>query len=267
MSEREKELIVNEVNILRELRHPYIVKYYDRIINQMQGKIFIIMEYLPGGDLRQFLKKCKKAEKEIEEDYIWRILSQLLSALERCHYRMDKGILKPILHRDIKPENIFLDPFNDIKLGDFGLAKILNSKSAYATTNVGTPYYMSPELIKELKYNEKSDIWAIGCLIYELAAKKPPFEGTNQFSLAKRIIDGKYSQISSHYSNYLREIIREMIQIEPSMRPDIHRLQAFNKLKFYNRDTQLCVREYDANRLMELYYYIYIYYYIEILEK
>lgn len=81
-----------------------------------------------------------------------------------------------ILHRDLKPGNIFLDLNSDVKLGDFGLARVLNNESQFAFTHVGTPYYMSPEQIHDQKYNEKSDIWSLGCIIYELCALHPPFQ-------------------------------------------------------------------------------------------
>ena len=94
-------------------------------------------------------------------------------ALKECHRHTEPGgALRPILHRDIKPGNVFLDAHRNVKMGDFGLAKELPSQSKFAYTNVGTPFYMSPEMVNELRYNEKSDIWAVGCLLYEMAALK-----------------------------------------------------------------------------------------------
>lgn len=81
-----------------------------------------------------------------------------------------------ILHRDLKPGNIFLDTNSNVKIGDFGLARVMNGESQFAYTHVGTPYYMSPEQINDTKYNEQSDIWSLGCIIYELAALRPPFQ-------------------------------------------------------------------------------------------
>jgi serine/threonine protein kinase len=94
-------------------------------------------------------------------------MSQLLQALHECH----QSTAHPtILHRDIKPENVFLDKSLNVKLGDFGLSRTVEHQEAFAETFVGTPYYMSPELVEESKYNTKSDIWALGCLMYELCA-------------------------------------------------------------------------------------------------
>lgn len=96
---------------------------------------------------------------------------------------------KRILHRDIKAQNILLDEHDNIKIGDMGLGRILGPQSSYANTGVGTPLYFSPEICEEQPYNYKSDIWAFGCLCYELVCLKPPFTAQNQIALAKFVID------------------------------------------------------------------------------
>lgn len=111
----------------------------------------------------------------MQEDVVWNIFSQIVMALKECHCHSNGKIL----HRDLKPSNIFKGENNQIKLGDFGLSKQLNSELNYANTNVGTPYYMSPEQISDLVYDEKSDIWSLGCILYELCQLEPPFKGSN----------------------------------------------------------------------------------------
>jgi NIMA (never in mitosis gene a)-related kinase 2 len=142
MSEREKTQLVSEVNILRDLRNPFVVKYHDRIVDKPRTRLYIIMEYCGGGDLGRLIKKCARDRKFIDEAYIWRVLAQSVVALKDCHRRTESGECKPILHRDIKPANILLDSEQNIKMGDFGLAKELSSPGQLAKTNVGTPYYM-----------------------------------------------------------------------------------------------------------------------------
>jgi NIMA (never in mitosis gene a)-related kinase len=171
MPEKEKNQLVAEVNILKELRNPFIVKYHDRILDVENAKLYIVMEHCAGGDLNKFIKKCKNDKTNIEEGLIWKILSQCIMALKCCHKRVENGEIKPILHRDLKPANILLDSNQNIKLGDFGLAKQLNSQSKLATTNVGTPFYMSPEIINEQDYNEKTDIWSLGNFIFFYSIK------------------------------------------------------------------------------------------------
>ena len=100
------------------------------------------MEYCPGGDLSQLLRKCRKEKDYIAEDVVWKVFAQLCVALNECHNRPQGG---RILHRDVKPANVFLDDQNNIKLGDFGLARIMGEDSVFCKTHVGTPYYMSPE--------------------------------------------------------------------------------------------------------------------------
>ena len=216
MKEKYKHHISSEINILKELHHPNIVKYYDRIIDKENTKIYIIMEYCPGGDLSQLIKRCRHQKQYMNEDIIWKIFSQVVSALYACHTNKSGKIL----HRDIKPSNVFLDNDNNVKLGDFGLSLMLN-KEMFAYSNVGTPYYMSPEQVDENKYNEKSDIWSLGCFLYELAALHPPFEAHNHLSLALKIKSGKVDRLPDKYSDNLCKIIFWMMNVEQDKRPSI----------------------------------------------
>jgi NIMA (never in mitosis gene a)-related kinase 2 len=208
MSEREKQMLVSEVNILRELHHPNIVRYYDRIIDRDFSKIFIVMEYCEGGDIATMIKNSRKEKNQLPEDMIWAILSQVAQALQNCHTRKEGKIL----HRDLKPGNIFLDSNYNVKLGDFGLSRVMGDQSVFAYTHVGTPYYMSPEQIQDQKYNEKSDIWALGCIIYEVAALRAPFEATTHLQLATKIKAGKLDRIPRCYSDELMSCIQAMLQ-------------------------------------------------------
>jgi len=178
------------------------------------------MEYCEGGDMKTLLKNCKKNREFIAEDVVWKILSQILLALNDCHNKKSGKIL----HRDLKPANIFLDEHNNVKLGDFGLSRMMSEQSVYAYTYVGTPYYMSPEQITESKYNEKSDIWSAGCLLYEIAALKPPFEASNHLSLALKIKSGKFDRIPIMYSEDLQKVIQLMLNINQDERPTTEEL-------------------------------------------
>ncbi|ETV65914.1 NEK protein kinase [Aphanomyces astaci] len=238
MTEKEKQLIVSEVNILRELKHPHIVRYLDRVIDKQSTKIFIVMEYCEGGDLSRLIKRHRRDGTSIDEAVIWKIFTHMFLALKECHRHKEGNAVRPILHRDIKPGNIFLDAEGNAKLGDFGLAKELSSESKFAQTNVGTPYYMSPEMVNEMTYDERSDIWALGCLLYELAALVPPFDATNQLALAKKISAGKFSRIPDEYSEDLFQVIRWMLHRQRSRRPRIEDLERVpilvRRLREYN---------------------------------
>ena len=239
MSSKEKEQIVTEVNILRELDHPNIVKYYDRIIDKKNSKIYIIMEYCEGGDISQLINTYKKNNEYIPEEIIWKTFTQILKALHVIHNNKSGTII----HRDIKPSNIFLDKNNNIKLGDFGLSRILSQESSFAYSHVGTPYYMSPEQIDETKYNEKSDIWSFGCCLYEMAALRPPFQAKNQIMLGMRIKSGKIERINKIYSEELWKSICWMMNIKYEKRPSTRDLMKIREIR--NR-----IKEEEINDLM-----------------
>ena len=128
------------------------------------------------------------------------------------------------MHRDLKPGNIFLDANYNVKLGDFGLSRMMGTESVFAYTHVGTPYYMSPEQISDQKYNEKSDIWSCGCIIYEVAALRAPFEATTHYQLAMKIKAGRLDRIPAQYSDELMGFITAMLSQDPEQRPGTHEL-------------------------------------------
>ena len=178
-------------------------------MDKVNSKLYIIMEYCSGGDLDHVIEKCKRDKVHLDEKFIWRVLAQSVVALKDCHRRVENGAMKPILHRDLKPANILFDSNQNIKIGDFGLAKELSGRSKLAqTSKVGTPYYMAPEIMHEKEYDERSDIWSLGCLLYELAALKPPFEAANTMALALKINAGKFNRIPNIYSDALFDAIK-----------------------------------------------------------
>ncbi|XP_065365472.1 uncharacterized protein Nek2 [Calliphora vicina] len=218
LSENQKESLVSEIRVLRQLQHPNIVQYYHHLVNYEAKSIFIVMECCEGGDLSQLIAKAKAENKRFEERYIWRVLFQVCRALQVCHNKIKQGT---ILHRDIKPANIFLDMEGNAKLGDFGLARMLTRNESFAETFVGTPYYMSPEIVRGSKYDRKSDVWAVGCLIYEMCSLRPPFKGKEFTQLSANISIGKFSSIPDIYSKDLQEIIAFMLEVENELRPSI----------------------------------------------
>ncbi|KAM9704588.1 serine/threonine-protein kinase Nek2 [Menidia menidia] len=219
MAESEKQMLVSEVNLLRELKHPNIVRYYDRIIDRTNTTLYIVMEHCEGGDLSSLISRCIKERRYLEEQFVLRVMAQLTLALKECHRRSDGRAT--VLHRDLKPANIFLDIRQNVKLGDFGLARILNHDTSFAKTFVGTPYYMSPEQINRMSYNEKSDIWSLGCLLYELCALSPPFTAYNQKELAEKIREGKFRRIPYRYSEELNTLLSKMLHLKDYLRPSV----------------------------------------------
>ncbi|XP_013083908.2 serine/threonine-protein kinase Nek8-like isoform X1 [Biomphalaria glabrata] len=215
MTKDERQAALNEVKVLSMLHHPNIIQYYENFLEDKA--LMIVMEYAEGGTLLDFLQSRNGCL--LEEEEILKFLAQMLLSLQHVHS-------KQILHRDLKTQNILLDKKKEIvKIGDFGISKVLSSKSK-AYTVVGTPCYISPELCEGKPYNQKSDIWALGCVLYELASLKRAFEAANLPALILKIMRGTFSPISSRYSSHLRDLILSMLHLDPTKRPTINQIMA-----------------------------------------
>jgi len=139
---------------------------------------------------------------------------------------------RKILHRDLKCQNIFLTKNGIIKLGDFGIARVLSSTRENARTMVGTPYYLSPEIIDNKPYSFKSDIWSLGVVLYELCALKPPFDAHSLPQLAMKITKGNYNPIPSHFSKELKSLVGCLLELNPSKRPSVHEILSKKQTRF-----------------------------------
>ncbi|XP_062241178.1 serine/threonine-protein kinase Nek8 [Platichthys flesus] len=215
MSRDERLSAQNECQVLKLLHHPNIIEYYENFLEDKA--LMIAMEYAPGGTLADYIQK--RCNSLLDEDTILHFFVQILLALYHVHNKL-------ILHRDLKTQNILLDKHQMIvKIGDFGISKILVSKSK-AYTVVGTPCYISPELCEGKPYNQKSDIWALGCVLYELASLKRAFEAANLPALVLKIMSGTFAPISDRYSPELRQLILHMLNLDPSKRPQLNEIMA-----------------------------------------
>ncbi|NXP10559.1 NEK1 kinase, partial [Thinocorus orbignyianus] len=211
MSNKEREESRREVAVLANMKHPNIVLYRESF--EEDGCLYIVMDYCEGGDL---FKKIN-AQKGIlfSEDQILDWFVQICLALKHIHDRK-------ILHRDIKSQNIFLTKDGTIQLGDFGIARVLNSTAELARTCIGTPYYLSPEICQNKPYNNKSDIWALGCVLYEMCTLKHAFEAGNMKNLVLKIISGPFPPVSTHYSYDLRNLLSQLFKRNPRNRPSVN---------------------------------------------
>ncbi|KAM0789401.1 hypothetical protein ACM66B_000228 [Microbotryomycetes sp. NB124-2] len=242
MDDRDLRQLTEEVNILEQLgSNDHIVRYYERFVDKPNNMLYILMEYCEGGDLARIIQRCRTAKTPLSEDTVWSYLAQLTLALHDCHCeRTSQGKAKPvILHRDLKPDNVFLDKDSNLKLGDFGLSKAM-AQAAMTQTYVGTPYYMSPELIHGQPYDVKSDIWSLGCLIYELCAGHPPFhEARTQPELATLIRDARIPDLPQIYSQHLNQVVRAMLKQNPRHRPSTGQIKNLDAVKLQVRALQL----------------------------
>lgn len=256
LSEKDKKAAMNEVQVLSMLRHPNIIGYYDSFtapsglllaqtsnsisgapaatgvdvhefrkvksplehassseVPGVQQTLMIVMEYADGGTLAGFLESLTEP---LAEAQILRMFAQICLAVHHVHSRN-------ILHRDLKTNNILLsgqEQSRILKIADFGISKAL-SLASKAESVVGTPSYLSPELCEGKSYDEKSDIWALGCILYEMICRKKLFEASNLPATVMKIMKGMYEPIPESFSPQLAQLLAVMIKPDPQDRPDI----------------------------------------------
>ncbi|XP_012503855.1 PREDICTED: serine/threonine-protein kinase Nek5 [Propithecus coquereli] len=209
---QEKEASKKEVILLATMKHPNIVTFFSSF--QENSRLFIVMEYCDGGDLMKRINRQRGVL--FSEDQILSWFVQISLGLKHIHDRK-------ILHRDIKAQNIFLSKNGIVaKLGDFGIARVLNNSMELARTCVGTPYYLSPEICQNKPYNNKTDIWSLGCVLYELCTLKHPFEGNSLHQLVLKICQAHFAPISPRFSRDLRSLIPQLFKVSPRDRPSIN---------------------------------------------
>ncbi|XP_078004456.1 serine/threonine-protein kinase Nek1 isoform X4 [Phascolarctos cinereus] len=211
MSSKEREESRREVEVLANMKHPNIVLYRESF--EENGSLYIVMDYCEGGDLYKRINAQKGVL--FPEDQILDWFVQICLALKHVHDRK-------ILHRDIKSQNIFLTKDGIIQLGDFGIARVLNSTLELSQTCIGTPYYLSPEICENKRYNNKSDIWALGCVLYEMCTLKHAFEAGSMKNLVLKIISGSFPPVSLHYSYDLRSLLSHLFKRNPRERPSVN---------------------------------------------
>jgi len=215
MDKKQKQDALNEVRVLKAMRHPYIITYRESFMDKKF--LWIVMDYADGGDMYKKIEFQKKISKLMPETQLLDWFVQMALAIKHIHDNK-------ILHRDLKTQNIFMTSSGEIKIGDFGIARVLQHTYDWAKTAIGTPYYLSPEICQEMPYNQKSDVWSLGCILYEMVTLKHAFDSNSMKGLVLKILRGTYPAIPSHYSQDLNDLIWEMLIKDPAKRPSIRKV-------------------------------------------
>jgi len=226
MGSRERHECMNEIRLLQQMQHPHIVQYLD--CKMERNELTVVMELAGHGDLAKLIGGAAKAGEPLGEERAFLYFSQVADALTYMHERR-------VMHRDIKPANVFISGGCDgggpvMKLGDLGLGRYFSSKTDMTHSTVGTPYYMSPECIQGGGYDFKSDVWSLGCLLYELATLRSPFysDGVNFYILGKRIMSGQFQPLGD-VSPGLVQLVNSMLQVDPASRPSAAEVLALGR--------------------------------------
>jgi len=228
LSPAEQDEAINEVSLLARLDSQHVVRYFDSFLEA--GTLYIVMEFCNQGDLQGMIKRYKeKGESSLPEKRIWSIFIQIVLGLHYIHRQR-------VLHRDMKSANVFLskDPGGNhvVKIGDLGVAKALGTTTAFAHTVVGTPYYLSPELCEDKPYNAKSDIWALGVVLYECCALTFPFTALNQCALVLKIVKDKPDEIPSGVvCDELVKLTKRLLNKNPERRPDLNQILSLRRIQ------------------------------------
>ena len=224
LSESEQAAAKKEADVLHKMQHSNITMYIESFVES--SKLYIVMEFADGGDLANAISNRKKQKRYWQEDEVMRILVQICLALKHVH---DQNIL----HRDLKSQNIFLTRKGIVKLGDFGIAKVLDATEEQAKTQIGTPYYLSPEICESSPYGRSSDVWSLGVVLFELLCLDLPFQASSLPALISRIITAppNWNKVPGHYSKSITGLTQSMLEKQPKSRPSLKQVVSTEFLK------------------------------------
>lgn len=209
MDKKSRSLIQQEIEILQSFNSPYVVKYIEGFV--LDDKVRLIQEYCSKGDLEQQINIQKKTKTYFYQKVVLYYFKCMVLGLNHVHS-------KRVIHRDLKPANIFLNEKYECLIGDFGVAKPV-SEHVEARTTIGSPLYMAPEIYLSKPYDNKVDIWGLGCILHQLCCLHPPFFGNDMMSLVSNINHLIQKRIPKYFNPKIQKIIDQMLEKDPTKRP------------------------------------------------
>ena len=228
---------VNEIRILANHMCPFIVSF-KRAYMDAEHVLCLVMEYAIKGDLAGLLQRKRDMSQHMNDSDVWHYMLQLMLAVSYIH-------TFHIIHRDIKPANVMIDGDNNVKLGDFGVSKVMKTYMMYGQTQVGTPYYMGPEVLRCERYDERIDTWSLGCILYELMYLKHPFVKARNFIELRNCVLNTVVRPLSHpiRCSDLKILLQSLLKLAPRQRPHmstvINSRPVRNRIKTHNMEFAL----------------------------
>lgn len=211
MSPYTKMCLLNELRMLATHACPYVVIFKEAYVQQ--NTFCLVTEYAANGDLLRLIKTASTKRARIPENTVWHVFLQTSIAVDYLH-KLN------VLHRDLKPANVLLDVHQNVKVADLGIVKILRN-AGYGQTQIGTPLYMSPEILRRERYGPKSDAWALGCILFELLHLRPAFYASSVYLLRNHILSGEYVRHTPHYSMAMNEVVTSLLRVHTRSRLDV----------------------------------------------
>eukprot|EP00899_Mesostigma_viride_P019612 jgi/Mesvir1/27652/Mv07379-RA.3 len=222
--QKERDAAMNEVAVLKSMNHPNIIGYYESY--ESQDALCIVTEFCEEGTLAGYIQRAKDNKEYFTPEQCLDMFVQLLLALQHVHN-------SKVLHRDLKPQNVFVAKDNILKLGDFGISRMLSAQTAMCKTVVGTPFYLSPEVCEGKPYNGKSDVWSLGCVFFELLTLRRAFDGTSLPMVVMAIMQGKFGGFPAacNIPEDVQEIVARCLTLDPDKRESVAGLLAMPVVK------------------------------------
>lgn len=222
IDKKSRDMMESEISILKKLNSPYIVHYVDGFTRDKN--IYLVMQYCSKGDLEQKISLQRdKYRTYFKEELILYYVQCIALGLYHIHSQN-------IIHRDMKPANIFLNDNDNCIIGDFGVSTSTENNKK-AQTVIGSPLYMAPEMFMNMPYDNKVDIWGLGCIAHELCCLESAFTGNNMIALVTAIKSTKTQRIPKYYSSDLQNLIDIMLNKDPRKRPSAEEVLKSNCFK------------------------------------
>ncbi|XP_022801682.1 serine/threonine-protein kinase Nek1-like, partial [Stylophora pistillata] len=235
---RTKEAVLKEASILAHLKHPHVVSLQEYFFDSSEELLCIVQDFCDGGTLQDQIVNAREKNSPFSEEQIMQWFIQMTMALQHIHSK--KVLHRQTDNRQTDRQEAHRQTDNSPTDSDFGIARMMENTFDMAQTCCGTPCYLSPELCQDMPYSSKADVWALGCLLFEMCALRYAFDATNFVSLFYKIVKVDHGDVPSQYSSSLEALIKQLLAKSPDDRPSAG---AILNLPFVQKHLAIFIKE------------------------